>query len=899
MPLPASAVAQSMQTSADSASPNGSAQAGKYTLIFTIRHAKTKALLKRHKLIIMPSTFSQETESRTSLYYTKGGIVADTPLAQGIGTTIFNIAGHTGYHGVMAESQNPLLARLGATTSLEGFASTVQSVVQGIGQSGSPVTSLIDGAAAVKDLQDTIRAYFDPSEQPETSEVPRTQDLQLEFLNATAPTSAQDRTGLSNWLIHPHRNLVSLRQDASRPFLYFYTFQFAAIAKLDAPVPDPTIDLLANPQVSLRDTLKKITAVVTDVKNGVNTIRDAFDQLVIQQFTGPVGTLLLSAAGVGDAVRGFADGIKAKVEWPLYAQRLISDALDAPAYAVTTLGQAARRLGSVLAEESVALAMSIPNAGIALTSAVNDQLTLSLNGEDPVTLALGTQTSGASIAAEIQSQVQALTPQHAANTSAYSAFTATYTQGQYQLRSGTVLSEAARVQVVVNDDSLLTPTDASSTLGLGLLNGGQERPGSAVAVRALSLLQGLDEACTHLLAFPDYFAAQLDAQDAQLAARFPDGTIRAQIRGDQHLAPVRILPGDTLQAIASRVGAPWETLALVNNLSYPYLILEPSTLLTGRMSSADRYHFSDISLSITPNSLQGQRVDCVAGAGAGQSRVILQHTATTFVLDHGWEVLPNDTTNYAIRQAQNPILQTSTVTSATTRTLTDTSLSLVPDSQRGFMLMIATGEATGERRRIVENSSQGYVLDATWEVLPQPGDAYVVFTTIRSQRLRQRMLGETLSVPRPSTRRTPPGIRGRLEDVSSITGRVITREDKLFGRDLLLYQGSLLWDPTQQDCVTVAGLENLRQAVRHLVNVPLGQMEYAPGVGSYLHEEVGSTATLPSQMQLLQSVERTIRQDSRIARLAGAEMFTQDGKTFLVLAAQAISGDTVDRIVVQ
>src|SRR5580765_5825092 len=109
MPLPATAVPDSMQHAADPYLPNGSARAGRYTLVFTIRHARSKALLKRHKLILMPQTFTQETESRTSLYYTQGGIVADTLAGGAIGATVFNIAGTTGYRGVLTGTQNPLL----------------------------------------------------------------------------------------------------------------------------------------------------------------------------------------------------------------------------------------------------------------------------------------------------------------------------------------------------------------------------------------------------------------------------------------------------------------------------------------------------------------------------------------------------------------------------------------------------------------------------------------------------------------------------------------------------------------------------------------------------------------------------------------------------------------------
>jgi hypothetical protein len=897
MPLSSSFIHPTQQRAASPAFPNGSMRAGTYTLVFQIRDAQSKVLLKKHQLILFPAILDEETEVRTTLYYTKKRIVADTPAETGIGVTIFTIRGHTGYAGIPMEGAQPLVDRLSSPVTVESFVQTVQSVALHVGQNHPVRGSLIDGSAAIKDLQDTIEAYFFPSGQPETSGVPQTSDLQLEFLNLSAPVSAQDQTGRVGWIIHPHRNLVNLHQEASKPFLYFYTFQFAAIAPLDVPVADDILENYTKPQ-NLRSTLARISAVVRDLTNGVNTIRDAAEQLVMQNVTGPISTLLLNSAHLADAVQGFADSAVAVIQFPLYAARLLTQVLEAPAHSVSTLGQAAHELVNLFTGASLARSVSIPFAGFSLTSGTNDQLMLQLNEEEPITLLLGTQASGESVAATIQAQVRAQTPQHTANLAAYREFTATYTDGQYTLTSGTFLSDAARVNVIVDADPILTPTDASPLLGLGTRNGGQEHAGTTVAVRAIGLLQGLESACRHLQAFPDYFAAQLADQDAQLRMAQPLELVRAQIRGDQHLFPMRITPGDTLPAMASRVGLPWETLALVNNLTYPYILQEPSTLLQSRVSSADRYSLTDTRYVWATNVWQGQRLDTVSGPGAGQSRLILRNTSTTLFIDQGWALLPNDTTEYAIRSATNPIVQTGTITSVTARTLTDSALNVVPDSQRGYTVMVATDPTTGERRRIVEHSQDTYVLDAPWEALPAVGAIYLILLPARHGVSHQRLLGETISVPRPRPIRGRRGVRSPLEDVSTITGELLSRETQLFGRDWRLQDGVLSWDPTRQDCETVEGLANLRQAVVNLINVPLGQVEYAAGLGSYVQETLGRPATLASQVELLQSVQRTVKQDPRIARLVDTQMFTQGGHTSLALAVQAISGDTIDRIVI-
>jgi len=916
MPLPANQVSLDlgMQTAAEPLYPNGTLYAGMFTLVFRIRRKGDKRLLKEHRLINMPVRISITTEIRTALYYTKAGPVADTPRAGGVGMTYFTITGHTGIAGVRQRG------RVEAAPS-----PTI------LGPPLSPQSSLVDGAAAIKDLQDIIFLYFFPKGKPRPLQgVAHPQDVQLEFFHMTAPTSAQDTTGRVGWIIHPHRSMVDIQQEAPKPFLYTYTLTFACLDTTTKAVPDLFVQNFSDRQQGLAKTqeelaaaaatlpvnpkvfpwislptpltaLQQARATIQAATAQLNTIRATAYKMLGPQSTLPVIQFIQQVRGLNSAVRDFVGSVAATIRFPLYAQQSLGlqDIFTTPQYSVTTLKAAAQDLAHGFTVASWAQSLGIPGASTDLTAGVNDQLTLGLNGEPPVTLTLGTQTSGAAIAQTIQSQVQALTPAQPSNASAYRDFTCTFDPavGQYSLVSGTRHSDSARVEVVVNPDTALTPGDASQALGLGLLNGGQEQAGSAAANTAMALLRGVEDACTNLLAFPDYFADQLEQQDARLAALVPTRVNRPQIHGDQRLEQTRITPGDTLQGIAARVNVEWQTLALVNRLTYPYILQEPTTLARGRTSSADYWTLTDVIQHWQVDAWQGQRLDIVAGPGAGQSRRILHNTATQLVLEHAWALPPNDTSDYAIRAADNPVSWTGTVTSATTNTVTNGLRTVVPESQMGYTMVLASGPAAGERRRVVQNDATTYNLDRPWTVVPPAGTIYILLgpgVTV----VRQKIVGDLLSVPQPSAETTLP-IRSRLQDVSAITGQQISLEEKLFGRDLLLVDGSLQYNAAQGDAVTIAGLPNLRQALINYINLPLAELEYAPHIGSYVQEELGLMATLSLQIQVLASVERTIKQDPRIATMDNASLATQGGQTLITFGATAINGSTVDRIVVR
>jgi len=109
-----------------------------------------------------------------------------------------------------------------------------------------------------------------------------------------------------------------------------------------------------------------------------------------------------------------------------------------------------------------------------ITAGVNDRIIVNLDGDGLRTLILGTQTTGAGIAAAIQAAVLALTANNATHQPAYTNLRCDYnvtTAGAYTLRVGT----AGPTSSVV-----VTPSGANNgtvVLKLGLASGGTEQVG--------------------------------------------------------------------------------------------------------------------------------------------------------------------------------------------------------------------------------------------------------------------------------------------------------------------------------------------------------------------------------------------------------------------------------------
>jgi hypothetical protein len=299
------------------------------------------------------------------------------------------------------------------------------------------------------------------------------------------------------------------------------------------------------------------------------------------------------------------------------------------------------------------------------------------------------------------------------------------------------------------------------------------------------------------------------------------------------------------------------------------------------------------------NQFQGQRLDLIAGHGAGQTRLVVHNSATTLTVETAQDLsaIPDTTTAYAIRPAENPVVQVGTVTAATPATLTDSMLALVPNAQQGLTLLLM---ASGERRLILAHDTTTYQV-SPWDGPVPVGSAYAVLAPHLAVGRTCKIVGDAVLIPRAAAFPSGPGrtIRLGLEDLATFTGARLTQEELLYGRDLLLVDGALQWDAYRHDLATVSGMLNVRQAILNKLNMGLGELEEHPLVGSYVREELGLMATALNQLQLAHSVERTIREDTRIARLLDLRLSTVGGQAQVLFNALTITGDTVDRIIVR
>lgn len=882
MPVSMTAMDKSQQTASDAAYPNNTLLAGAMTLVFTVRHKTSKTVLKEHRLLCMPTSFQMDTEGRSQVYYTREGLYVDMLPRNAIGMTFFTISGHTLYRGIG-----------GSRSTTEGTS-----------------TTMIDGAAAIKDLQDTIRLYFFPGNDGNDATTDTTEtnpgDLQLEFLNLHAPRSAEDSVGLMGWIIHPHRGLVSVRQDASKPFLWQYQFAFAGIQRLTE---EGVSDSFAREYSNMDSLSTSVLDRLDNVTEQSETITDAFTDTATHMQE-QVQTFVQEVRELSSSVRDYISGITETIEYPLYAAHAVREAISGvialPSFSVQSLGGAAQHYQRHLEDLITGASLSRAFAGTSLVPLVTlydddpptYSLRLSVNGEPAQTFAFESMEGGEVIARTIQERLRSATPTYRGNVNAYRDAKVTYQadEQRYRLQSGTYGSESASLSVMSSGEA----NDAAVILGLGADNGGTETQGSSAPLAAMDLLRQVQFACQRLEAFPEYFADSLSQETTRLQALQQAMLPQEAVRGEQHLTYVLLSPGDSLQSLAARAGVPWETVALANHLQYPYVMDGPATMLQGRVTTPGQLQaLTDTTQHWFLQQWQGQRVDLIRNDGAGQSRQIVANDQSTLYLDRPWTVLPTALTHYAIRLADNPFIATGTATAGGATTLTDSTLALVPESQRGYELRLLAGPGAGQRRRIVEHTPTVYVVDRPWDSPPGAGTVYAIVTPQAPVRRHVLLLGDQVAIPRPTRVPRPHQVRSILHDTATITGQALRQEDKLFGMDLLLTQGDLTLDVARQDLATVAGLKNVRQAVLNSLNLRLGELEYAPGLGSYLHEHLGRIATLPGEKELLHSVERTIRADPRIARMGPTSVRTHGGSVEVAFSAVTISGESVERIAIR
>jgi hypothetical protein len=147
----------------------------------------------------------------------------------------------------------------------------------------------------------------------------------------------------------------------------------------------------------------------------------------------------------------------------------------------------------------------------------------------------------------------------------------------------------------------------------------------------------------------------------------------------------------------------------------------------------------DTSLSEAVDAHAERIVVITAGAGRAQKRRIRSNTATTFTLYHPWQSVPNGTSKFRVVTLPNgapQLLKTATggkleslATSATARTLADTTLAMSTDEFKGALLYLVSGTAAGQARKIGTNSGTQFTLDAAetdFSPAPAAGDKFRV-----------------------------------------------------------------------------------------------------------------------------------------------------------------------------
>lgn len=165
-------------------------------------------------------------------------------------------------------------------------------------------------------------------------------------------------------------------------------------------------------------------------------------------------------------------------------------------------------------------------------------------------------------------------------------------------------------------------------------------------------------------------------------------------------------------------------------------------------------------------------------------------------------------------------------------------------------------------------------------------------------RCRVLPAGAQLKVPRPS--RAPssvidltPELRAR---VAALTGRSPDEEDRLFGFDLALDGGSLVWDAQRRDLALERGTHHMLNVQVRYVRLPAGSLRYAPRLGNLAFEHIGKWAGPANNRLLAYALYSTLSQDPRIRRVRNVVADYFGGVAQLTYDAELVNGATLPEI---
>lgn len=141
--------------------------------------------------------------------------------------------------------------------------------------------------------------------------------------------------------------------------------------------------------------------------------------------------------------------------------------------------------------------------------------------------------------------------------------------------------------------------------------------------------------------------------------------------------------------------------------------------------------------------------------------------------------------------------------------------------------------------------------------------------------------GDAVKIPQPQ-----PDVGASIVEISpelaarivTVTGEVVSLEDRLFGLDLLLDpDGNLEWDDVQRDVRLERALAHMANVQVRYVKLPLGQLRYAPNIGNFAFVDLARWQGPGTNQLLGYAIFNTLRQDPRVQKVRNVTAETKGG----------------------
>jgi hypothetical protein len=121
----------------------------------------------------------------------------------------------------------------------------------------------------------------------------------------------------------------------------------------------------------------------------------------------------------------------------------------------------------------------------------------------------------------------------------------------------------------------------------------------------------------------------------------------------------------------------------------------------------------------------GGFLQIVSGTGAGQRRRISANTATQITVERAWTTTPDATSKYCLWRS-GWMVHGGIASSATSTSLTDSSLSLATNEFAGGTITILSGTGAGQSRTISTNTATSFTVSPAWTTTPDTTSVYAV-----------------------------------------------------------------------------------------------------------------------------------------------------------------------------